>query len=83
MKQFSFAVVLVLFSFTVHSSEKQVINLEKINGPECLTHLKKSFKFKASEAYQICSMKSEELKVCLIENRKLSQNELLKVCHKK
>lgn len=59
------------------------INKKKINGPECTSHLMKVLKINSNDAYQICSSHSEEVKLCLIQNKQLRKNELLKKCQNK
>jgi hypothetical protein len=71
----------LLITTSLHAETR--ISKNKINGPECTTHLIKVLNIKPEEAYQICSSHSDEVKVCLIQNSKLSKKEILKKCHTK
>ncbi|MFA6235882.1 MAG: hypothetical protein WC635_01035 [Bacteriovorax sp.] len=83
MKHFALALLMALSSFAAYSTEVQDLDHKKINGPECIRYLNKKLHIKFSESYQICSMKSEDLKVCLIKNSKKSKNEKATNCFKK
>lgn len=73
------SILTTTFSVNAESS----ISKRKINGPECTSHIMNALGLKAEEAYQICSSHTEEVKICLIQNRKLNKQELLKKCQKK
>lgn len=80
---FKIVITTSIFLTTFNTHAGTSISKRKINGPECTSHIMKVLGVKAEEAYQICSSHSEEVKICLIQNRKLNKQELLKKCQQK
>ena len=79
MKRNVLSILFILISCSAMAATEK-IEVKKLTGPECTKYLKDRFKYKLAESYQICSLKTDEAKVCLIKNRKLSKDKLAKKC---
>lgn len=75
MKPFLFALYILIISIPAQAFEKLNIDFIRLNSPECTRYLNRTFKVKASEAYQICSLKKTETKLCLLEKSKNSDKD--------
>lgn len=83
MKIFFIAISSLILPLSVNAENNQILDKVKLNGPECVSYLNQDLKIKFSQAYQICSNKTEERKICLVVNNKKSDKEKMNTCFKK